>query len=95
MKDYKAHWWRTSHKIETDRQVNIISAFCSLAVLVVIIGFITTSCVDAIVKTVENEEEQRIYKADYARPAAFRKASPTPEQMEAYHGLLTVMEVNR
>lgn len=95
MTDYKSPWWRTFQQIETDRQVNIISSFCALGVLVTLIGFISTSCVDAIVKTVENEEEQRIYKVDYARPAAYRKASPTPDQMEKYHDLLTVMEVNR
>lgn len=95
MRDYKSPWWRTFQQIETDRQANIISTFCALGVLVALIGFISTSCVDAIVRTVESEEEQRIYKVDYARPAAYRKASPTPEQMEAYHGLLTVMEVNR
>lgn len=30
----------------------------------------------------------------YKRPAAFRLASPTPEQMEHYHALLKVMKVN-
>ena len=95
MTDYKSPWWRTFQQIETDRQVNIISTFCVLAVLVALIGFISTSCVDAIVRTVETQEEQLIFKVDYSRPAAYRMASPTPEQMEHYHGLLTVMEVNR
>ena len=93
MTDYKSPWWRTFQQIETDRQVNIISSFCALGVLVALIGFISTSCVDAIVKTVENEEEQRIYKVEYALPAAYRKASPTPEQMEKYHDLMRIMEV--
>lgn len=93
MHDYKSPWWRDQDN--TEKQVNLLATFSALVVLVLLIGIVCTQCVDAIVKTVENEEEQRIYKADYARPAAFRKASPTPEQMEAYHGLLTVMEVNR
>jgi hypothetical protein len=51
------------------------------------------SCVDSVVKTVETEEEQRIYKVDTERPKAYRKASPTPEQMDKYHDLLRIMEV--
>lgn len=70
------------------------SIILSLVILVILIGLICHSCVDTIVKTVETEEEQRIFRADTERPKAFRKASPTPEQMDKYHDLMRVMEVN-
>lgn len=70
------------------------SIILSLVILVTLIGLICHSCVDAIVKTVETEEEQRIFRADTERPKAFRKASPTPEQMDKYHDIMRVMEVN-
>lgn len=76
--------------IKDDKFTTIIS----LIILVILIGLICHSCVDAIVKTVETEEEQRIFRADTERPKAFRKASPTPEQMDKYHDLMRVMEVN-
>lgn len=70
------------------------SIILSLVILVTLIGLICHSCVDAIVKTVETEEDQRIFRADTERPKAFRKASPTPEQMDKYHDIMRVMEVN-
>lgn len=78
-----------------ERDMKYLEAFAVLAALVIVIGVICTSCVDAIVKTVETEEEQRIFRVDTDRPKAFRMSSPTPEQMEAYHGLMRVMEVRR
>ena len=71
-----------------------VSICISLIILIILIGYISHSCVDAIVKTVESEEEQRIFRADTERPKAFRKASPTPEQMDKYHDIMRVMEVN-
>jgi hypothetical protein len=66
-------------------------------VLILLIGLICISCVDAVVKTVENEEQEarrRVFvEQSYQRPAAFRKASPTQEEMEHLHGMLRVMEV--
>lgn len=76
-----------------DKHVQYLQAFALLAALVMTIGVITTSCIDAIVKTVETEEEQRIYKVDH--PKAYRMQSPTPDQMEAYHHLMQVQEVRR
>ena len=76
-----------------------VSVCISLIILIILIGYISHSCVDAIVKTVESEDEQRIFRAktyvpDGAEaPKAFRMASPTPEQMEHYHDLMKIMEV--
>lgn len=69
------------------------SIILSLVILVTLIGLICHSCVDAIVKTVETEEEQRIFRVEKETPKAYRMTSPTPEQMDKYHDLLTVMEV--
>jgi len=64
-----------------------------------LMGVVMHSCVDAIVQTAEMDEQEarkRIFvEQTYQRPAAFRKASPTSDQMDNYHGLLRVMEVNR
>jgi hypothetical protein len=81
------------HNVEpvSDRTTNIISVI----ILVLLVWLICWMFVDAIVRTVETEEEQRIYRADTVRPKAFRMSSPTPEQMEHYHDLLRVMEVMR
>lgn len=76
-----------------DKHVQYLQAFAMMSALVIIIGVICTSCVDAIVKTVETEEDQRIYRADH--PKAYRMQSPTPEQMEAYHHLMQIQEVRR
>lgn len=73
-----------------------LSVFISLVILVMLIGLITHSCVDAVVKEAENEEQYKrpIYvEQTYKRPAAFRKAYPTMEEMEHVEALLTVQEV--
>jgi len=72
-----------------DKKNSIFAA----VIIVMLMGLLAHSCVDAIVRTVESEEEQRIYKVDYDKPAAYRMSSPTPEQMDKYHDLLRVMEV--
>ncbi len=66
-------------------------------VLVALIGLLCHSCVEAVVKTADNQEKYygKPVTATYDRPAAFRLSSPAPEQMEAYHGLLRVLEVLR
>jgi len=75
----------------SDRTTNIIAVI----MLVLLVWLACWFFVDAIVRTVETEEEQRIYRADTERPKAFRKASPTPEQMDAYHDLMRIQEVRR
>ena len=73
-----------------DSKINIC---ISVVILIILIGLLCHSCVDAIVKTVETEEEQRIFRVEKETPKAYRMTSPTPEQMDKYHDLLTVMEV--
>lgn len=84
-------WGHEMDEIRDDK----VNVTISIIILIILMGLICHSCVDAIVRTVETEEEQRIFRADTERPKAFRKASPTPEQMEHYHGLLQIMEVQR
>lgn len=84
--------WRIT-MFTRSRNVALRNNLLCLITLVLTIGVICHSCVDAIVQTVETEEEQRIFRADYSRPAAYRLASPTSDQMESLHGLMRVMEV--
>lgn len=75
-----------------------LSVFISLVILVMLIGLITHSCVDAIVTDAENEEQYKrpIYvEQTYKRPAAYRMASPTMRQMDHLDALLTVQEVSK
>ena len=75
-----------------------LSVFISLVILVMLIGLITHSCVDAVVKEAENEEQYKrpIYvEQTYERPAAYRMASPTMRQMDHLDALLTVQEVSK
>jgi hypothetical protein len=69
----------------------------SVVVLILVIGLMCASCVDAVVRTAESDEQEarrRVFvEQSYQRPAAFRKASPTQEEMEHLHGMLRVMEV--
>lgn len=78
---------------EEIRNSNPIATCAALLALVVTIWVICTCFVNAIVKTVETEEEQRIFKADH--PKAYRMQSPKPDQMEAYHHLMQIQEVRR
>ena len=71
----------------------------SCIVLMALIGLIMHACVDAAVRTVENDEQEarkRIFASEtYQRPAAYRLASPTYEQMEARHHVIKLQEVRR
>lgn len=55
-----------------------------------IISMMLAQCVDTV--TAKDKKEEKIY---VVRHKAYRMSSPTPEQMEAYHSLMTVMEVMR
>jgi hypothetical protein len=79
--------------IESD--IKWLEAFAVIAALALVVGAMVTICVDAIVKTVETEEEQRIFRPDTKRPKAYRMSSPTPEQMDKYHELMVIQEVRR
>ena len=76
-----------------------VSMCISLIILVILIGLICHSCVEAIVETVENDEQEARRKIfveqTYQRPAAYRQASPTQAEMDHLHHILLVMEVNR
>ena len=82
---------------ECNRQSNAIATAFYLFCLISVIGMMCWSCVDGIVKTVENEEQEsrrRIYASEtYVRPAAWRLASPTSEQMDHLHHVRQVAEV--
>lgn len=87
-----------ARKQERDNMIlDRTSAILSLLLLVGMIGLLCHACVDAVVKTAENEEEYKrpIYvEQSYERPAAYRVATPTMRQMDHLHGLLSVMAVN-
>lgn len=70
----------------------------SVIVLIIVIGMMVHSCVDGIVRTVELDEAKRkksepVYTVQYSQPAAFRLSTPTPEQMDHLHALMTVSAV--
>lgn len=77
-----------------------MSATLAVVMLVVLIGLVCHSCVDAVVKTVEAEEEisrKKVWTVEqtYIRPAAYRLAAPDQDQMDHLHALLMVMEVRQ
>jgi uncharacterized membrane protein len=75
--------------------ISLGDTVAAIVLLIVVVMFGCHSCVEAIVKTVETEEEQRIFRPDTERPKAFRMSSPTPEQMDKYHELMVIQEVRR
>jgi hypothetical protein len=97
--DYKSPWWRTFKQMETDRQVNILTAFASLSGLALLIWMITASCVDGVIREAERQEEYEprpVYASQtYQRPAAFHKATPTQQEMDHLHHLMVIQEVRR
>lgn len=79
---------------EEIRNSNPIATCAAIMALIILVWFVCVSCVDGICLEVDRQRQHEPAPA-YARPAAFRMASPTQEQMDAYHGIVTVMEVNR
>lgn len=79
------------------RESNAIATAFYLLALIVTIGAMCWSCVDGVVRTVENEETEsrrRIYASEtYHRPAAYRLQSPTDDQMDHLHHIQKVAEV--
>lgn len=69
----------------------------SMILLIIMLAWIGRCTVDAVVRTAENQEQYYSMPVSmtYSRPAAYRKASPTNDQMEAYHHLMQIQEVRR
>lgn len=80
---------------ETERQCGWLCKSCVFASTILLVWLLCQTCVDGIVKTVENDEEQqRKWVAQgYKRPLAYRLQSPTEDQMDSLHGLMRVLEV--
>lgn len=78
---------------------SIYSVSVSIVVMVILIGVLMHSCVDAVVETTEQEEEisrRRTYATEtYVKPAAYRLQSPTQEEMDHLHHILALQEVRR
>ena len=93
MKDYKAPWVRNFDTLEElDKEVN--SLFAKAVSIIILFGLtllLAHSCVDATVKEVELREQYygKPYQSTLSRPAAYRLASPTFEQMDSLHALRT------
>lgn len=90
--------WRELQEERKSRlfAIKMLSAFASVVTLAAVIWAMAASCVAGVVKTVEIEEEQvRVWTATLSRPAAYRLASPTPEQMDHLHGIQKIQEVRR
>lgn len=84
-------WSDLKHMDEIERDheklMDGIKFFFALVVLSVVVGVTVYFTIEAIVKTVENEEKYPVYRVQYSKPAAFRKATPTMEQMESLEAL--------
>jgi hypothetical protein len=92
MRDYKCYLpHHREFELMNDKTTNILAAL----ILVLMVWLLCWMFIDAIVKTVESEEEQRIYRADTVRPKAFRMASPTADQMDATEALLQIQPLVR
>lgn len=72
----------------------------SLVILIGTIGLMCWSCVDGMVKQAELDEQaakKRTWTVEqsYSRPAAYHLASPTEDQMDQLHAIMTIQEVRR
>lgn len=67
------------------------------AAIIFILTLFFFGFIEGVEKTAKQQEkETTVYKAHYyQRPAAFRLASPTPEQMEHLHAMMQIQEVLR
>ena len=99
MRDYKTPWSRNFLPVEEcDAHFGrFIGGALSLVILMLIIAVSASSCTDAVIKTSENQEKfyGSTIEQSYSRPAAYRTASPTSEQMDALHALMQVDTVAR
>lgn len=95
---------RESNELEAlrkrdERLATIMSTSLSILALIVLIWLICWMATDAVVKTVENEEQEarkRVYASEtYRKPAAYRLHSPTQEEMDQVEHLLVVQGVKR
>ena len=73
---------------------NPIATCAAIITMVIMTLIIARSCVDGVCDEVDRQRQHEPAPS-YTRPAAYRMQTPTPEQMESYHGIMTVMEVNR
>ena len=79
---------------EEIRNSNPIATCAAIMALIILVWFVCVSCVDGICLEVDRQRQHEPAPA-YARPAAYRLQSPTPDQMEAYHHLMQIQEVRR
>lgn len=92
MRDYKAPWNRNQYLLDDleIRDSNPIATLASVALL----GLLVVWMLHAFVEAVEVEIlQQSAYHGVTERPQAYRKQSPTHEQMWAMDHLLAVQEV--
>jgi hypothetical protein len=90
MRDYKAKWNSGRHiDPETVLKIDKHCKWGSYLLMALLVAILMRSCVDAVVVEQENREAYRKNE----RPKAYRKQSPTHEQMWAMDHLLAVQEV--
>ena len=82
MNDYKQPFIR---KWEPPRKSNPIATVGAILILMAITIMMCRGCVDAVVTTVDNDEQEK--------PKVYRAQSPTHEQMWALDSLTQVQEV--
>ena len=82
-------------RVKSDRFSNLVATSVSLIALVVLIWLVVLMATDAMVKTVAIQEQYYGKPVTYDRPAAFRLATPTPEQMDHLHHVQQIAQVRR
>jgi hypothetical protein len=91
MRDYKCYLpHHREFELMNDTTTNVLAAI----ILVLLVWLACWMFVDAIIVTVETEEEQRVFVAE-SRAKAFRMASPTADQMDAAEALLVLQPMVR
>lgn len=97
MRDFKSPWWEDYRPIEeTDKNLGrFISTAVAVIVMIILIAIMAQSCTNAVVKTAELQEQYYSQPVQYANPAGYRMATPTFEQMEHLHHIMTLQEVGR
>lgn len=92
MQDYKSPWNRNQYRLD-DLEIRDSNPWATLA-SIVLIGILTVWALYALVQAIEVETEmQAAYYSKPDQPQAFRKQSPTHEQMWAMDHFVQVQEV--
>ena len=104
MRDYKSYLPHhrelqelDNQRLRDDRLVRLMSTSVAVVSLVVLVWLVFMMAADAVVKSAEIQEQfyGKPVAGTYDRPAAYRLATPTADQMDHLHHVRQIAQVRR